>query len=575
MAKLRVDKIASVGVSTETTGSVFFDGTGDFIKHEGPDVIWNANASDACTFECWLYVTDLSSARQIFHLGNKGDFSIQTDGQIRVHPDDSNWKDTNQSITVNTWNHIALVQESGRKDIYINGVKSAYTIGGGDPDGDNWSTEAGSSGNVFYIGDDGVHRDFFQGYISNVRVVRNVALYDENFIVPTKELEVIPETVLLCCHDGENIFAEKTGKIIAAYGDPLSSPTPTATTSPIGITTNNPGLTRDVDNTFGPTFQGGAAYASQNWLTLPKGTTTERNIGGNTRGLIGGGFTTPTQQTQIDLINIATTGNAVSFGDLASAANNASACSSSTRGLWAGGVPQRNTITFVTIATLGNSVNFGELDTDVAGAAAVSNSTRGIWGGGNINPGTPVVNNIQFVTIATQGSATAFGTLTEPRGAASAVQSTTRGVYLGGRDTGTPDHMNEIDYITISTTGDATDFGDLATSNRFGADGGVSSHVRGVVAGGEIPATTNLIEYITIASTGNSNDFGDLSVARKCVSGTSNKVRGTFSGGENPGQLNAIEYIIIQSMGNAIEFGDMTTRRTQTGSCSDGHGGLP
>ena len=32
MAKLRVDKIASVGVSTETTGSVFFDGTGDKLQ---------------------------------------------------------------------------------------------------------------------------------------------------------------------------------------------------------------------------------------------------------------------------------------------------------------------------------------------------------------------------------------------------------------------------------------------------------------------------------------------------------------------------------------------------------------
>ena len=32
MAKLRVDKIASVGVSTETTGSVFFDGTGDYLQ---------------------------------------------------------------------------------------------------------------------------------------------------------------------------------------------------------------------------------------------------------------------------------------------------------------------------------------------------------------------------------------------------------------------------------------------------------------------------------------------------------------------------------------------------------------
>ena len=26
----------------------------------------------------------------------------------------------------------------------------------------------------------------------------------------------------------------------------------------------------------GPSFQGGAGYTSQNWLTLPKGTTTER-----------------------------------------------------------------------------------------------------------------------------------------------------------------------------------------------------------------------------------------------------------------------------------------------------------
>ena len=32
MAKLRVDKIASVGVSTETTGSVFFDGSGDYLS---------------------------------------------------------------------------------------------------------------------------------------------------------------------------------------------------------------------------------------------------------------------------------------------------------------------------------------------------------------------------------------------------------------------------------------------------------------------------------------------------------------------------------------------------------------
>ena len=37
MAKLRVDKIASVGVSTKTTGSVFFDEIGDYLSLASSD----------------------------------------------------------------------------------------------------------------------------------------------------------------------------------------------------------------------------------------------------------------------------------------------------------------------------------------------------------------------------------------------------------------------------------------------------------------------------------------------------------------------------------------------------------
>ena len=86
------------------------------------------------------------------------------------------------------------------------------------------------------------------GYISNFRVCKGHAVYKSNFAVPTRELDVHPgpdddRTVLLACYDGENIFADKTGRhIIAAYGDRTSSPTPTATDSPIGITTLNQDL---------------------------------------------------------------------------------------------------------------------------------------------------------------------------------------------------------------------------------------------------------------------------------------------------------------------------------------------
>ena len=563
MTVLRVDTIAASGQTSENTGSVFFDGTGDYIFHGGSDIIWNTNASDACTFECWLYVTDLSSARQIFHLGDEGDFSIQTDGQIRVHVLSSNWKDTNQSITTNTWYHIALVQETGRKDVYINGVKSTYTIGSGDPDGSNWDTQAATNGNYFYIGDDGVYRDYFQGYISNLRVVRNIALYNENFTPPTRELEVTPETVLLCCYDGENIFAEKTGKIIAAYGDRLSSPTPTATDSPIGITTFQPGLTRGVDVTAGPTLDGDLEFNSQNFFVLPKGTTTDRNQTGG-RGLFGGGYISSGLNT-IEYVTISSTGNAQDFGDLTDGRFKVASLASSTRGLFAGGwdgLPNFNIIDYVTIATTSNAVDFGDLTAEKRNSSGLSNSTRGIIAGGD----TPTTTNIiDYVTIASLGDATTFGELiTSGQSLSGGVSSPTRGVFGGGAP-----GITTLQYITIATTGNAQNFGDLTVSKQVG--NACSSATRGIFGG----AQDNTIDYITISSLGNAQDFGDMFVDRALYGATSNSIKGIFGGGrKTPTNYNTIDYITIASTGDAQDFGDLTQVKYYVDATSDSHGGL-
>ena len=586
MTVLRVDTIAASGQITENAGSVFFDGTGDFIKHEGPDIIWNVFASDACTFECWLYVTDLSSARQIFHLGNKGDFSIQTDGQIRIHPDESNYKDTNQSINVNTWYHIALVQESGRKDVYINGVKDTGTVGGGDPDGDTWSTEAGSDGNVFYIGDDGVYRDFFHGYMSNVRVVRNVALYTSNFTPPTRELEVTPETVLVCCHDGENIFAEKTGKIIAAYGDRLSSPTPTATDSPIGITTNYPPVTRGVDVTAGPTLDGDLKFNSQNFFVLPKGTTTDRfpDFGAvdasSARGVFISGGEGPSGTTgvnTIEFITIATTGDAQDFGDLTNVARRAAGCSSSTRGLSAGGYRAPvyvNTIDYITILSTGNGQDFGDLLGAQWAKGSCSNSTRGIWAGGYSNVSPFNIRTIEYVTIQSQGNSIRFGELSTTTGLREigSAASTTRGLFAGGR-TATPATVdkNIIEYITISSTGNSVDFGDLSAART--AVSGASSSTRAVFLGAfESPGASNVIEFVTIATLGDATNFGDLTSQRYLIDSTSSKIRATAAGGTGP--TNVIDYVTIASAGDALHFGDLSAPRNEIAALSNGHGGL-
>ena len=85
-------------------------------------------------------------------------------------------------------------------------------------------------------------------------------------------------------------------------------------------------------------FQGGAGYASQNWLTLPKGTTTERfpSFGGvqvGTRGVFAGAYS-PTRSNVIEYITIPTTGNTTDFGNLNNANGGMAGFSDNTRG-WA------------------------------------------------------------------------------------------------------------------------------------------------------------------------------------------------------------------------------------------------
>ena len=94
-------------------------------------------------------------------------------------------------------------------------------------------------------------------------------------------------------------------------------------------------------------------------------------------------------------MTIATTGNAVDFGDAAENTRHTDGCGSPTRAFIAGGWlanPGGNTdmIQYVTIPTLGNAVDFGNLSVGKRGNAACSSSTRGMWAAGINTPGSVV-----------------------------------------------------------------------------------------------------------------------------------------------------------------------------------------
>ena len=580
MANLRVNKIAAVGVSTENTGSVFFDGTGDYLATEVSDDF--ALGTNDFTFEMWVYYESRSTgdtpavldsttttyAPLIGYIEN--DASTNGHAVVYISANGSSWgiasNKTFGLITAKQWYHLAISRSGSNFYLFKDGQLT-----------DSFTSSSAIHQGANQIGFGRIQSSvYFDGYISNARLCNGHAVYTSNFTPPTRELEVHPETVFLGLYDGENIFAEKTGKVIAAIGDRTSSPTPTATDSPIGITTNNPGLTRNVDPTAGPTFQGGAGFVSQNWLTLPKGTTTDRNRTGG-RALFMGGYTNVPSGTAVNIINyltISTSGNAFNFGDLTNAARWAGgSCGSSTRGLYGGGATPTSTdhIDFVTIATTSNAIDFGNLDTAVGYVKACSNATRGIWGGGRTAP-TATSDVIQYITIASTGNASDFGNLTSPRTAAANFASPIRGIFSGGYTHPSPTALNTIDYVTILSTGNAIDFGDLLTAVKY--SDAVSSGTRGVIGGGTAPLT-NTIQYITISTLGDAQDFGDLIVAREHLSATDNSIRGVFAGGTTPTYQNTIDYITIASTGNAQDFGDLPgVKPAYAGGTSDSHGGL-
>ena len=248
----------------------------------------------------------------------------------------------------------------------------------------------------------------------------------------------------------------------------------------------------------------------------------------STRGVVFGGYSSPSYYTDIEYITTSSLGGANDFGELQNARGWSAACGDGIRGIVAGSWPGPAAIEYVNIATTGDASEFGELSVRPAGFTGLQNGheitggcgspTRGIFGGRAYgSPSTTATNLIQFINIKTLGNSVKFGELNNLSYGVSASSNSTRGLFYGGR---TPSIHDTIDYITIATEGNATDFGNLLANRRD--TGACASSIRGIVAGGKAPSShDNVIQYVTIASTGNATDFGDLTSTRSQMGGFS------------------------------------------------------
>jgi hypothetical protein len=165
--------------------SIYFDGSGDYVTSSRSSSDMGIGTGDF-TIECWFYDDGSASDRGIWESRATSSSTGMTLTRV-----DSNtirvWTTSQQLATAdvtlaNTWNHLAVVRNSGTLELFLNG-QSQGTVS-------NSTTFADTADFVIgggrYAGG-GVDRTI-KGYISNFRIVKS-ALYANSFTPPTDELE--------------------------------------------------------------------------------------------------------------------------------------------------------------------------------------------------------------------------------------------------------------------------------------------------------------------------------------------------------------------------------------------------
>ena len=303
------------------------------------------------------------------------------------------------------------------------------------------------------------------------------------------------------------------------------------------------------------------------------------NLDGGVRGIYGTGGVFPAPTNTLEYITISSQGNGTDFGDLTEVRFGAPAPSSSTRACFGGGqvgapsYAHPNTIDYVTMASTGNAIDFGDQQHGYNGygRGCMSSGTRGFFYGDRDEA------SIDYITIASTGNAKDFGDLNEDLGGGpTGGSSQTRGLFCGGyHPSPSLTNRNTIQFITMATTGNTQDFGDMTTVR--GHPGVVGNATRILITSGYTPTHIKSTDKVTIATGGNATRFGDTSFIGYAKSGESRPTRGVFLNGStpvSPNLSNVIEYNELATEGDAVDFGD-TGRASAWNHCtSNGHGGL-
>ena len=260
--------VASMQASTRTpfTGGPSSNGSG-FFNGTNAGLTTPANTAFALgatsTTEMWLYATSSATQRIIgnYQGGLGFDVLLVSGGLLYVAGGGAN---ATATFPLNIWTHLAVVYTSGTLKIYFNGISQTLT---GTTTGYNFTAT-----DPVYIGNNVGTSQFFSGYLSNVRVVKGVAVYTGAFTPPTASLAATQSS-------GTNISAitgTQTSLLTLQTNVPQNNNQFFDTSTNNFTVTRNGNTTQGSFNPFTPTYpysvatNGGSAYfdGSGDYLSL-------------------------------------------------------------------------------------------------------------------------------------------------------------------------------------------------------------------------------------------------------------------------------------------------------------------
>lgn len=214
------------GVRTVKKSVAYFDGSGDYLSVPS-NVSFQLGTGDF-TIESFINLQSFIGTPVILDMrttngttGGALQLSVTTAGLFQVYggSSTSTLLGRTSALVTNVWYHIAVTRQSNIVYIFLNGIQTNSIS-----DSTNYALQ------TLWIGSlAGGGNNYVQGYISNLRIVKGIAIYTGNFIPPTESLTAISGTSLLTCQDNtivdnslNNFLITKTGDVTPSNFNPFN-----------------------------------------------------------------------------------------------------------------------------------------------------------------------------------------------------------------------------------------------------------------------------------------------------------------------------------------------------------------